>query len=71
MTLSPAQQVLEFLTREAPKAHSADELTALLDMDTATVQAALQELEAAGAVASESVSGYGGSDTLWRVAEGN
>ncbi|MDO4263259.1 MAG: MarR family transcriptional regulator [Deinococcus sp.] len=70
MTSSAAQQVLEFLIREGQKAHSADELTALLGLDSGTVQAALEELEAQGAAAPENVSGYGGSDTVWRASQG-
>ncbi|RTR25590.1 MarR family transcriptional regulator [Deinococcus radiophilus] len=68
-TLSETLRVLDFLTREAPKAHSADELAALLELDTAAVQVALTELERRGEVSPEQVSGYGDSDTLWRAAK--
>lgn len=71
MTSSATTQVLEFLTREGPKAHSADELAALLNLDGETVQAALQELHAQGSAAPEEVSGYGGSETVWRASQGN
>ena len=49
------QRILDFLRREAPKAHSADDL------------AALEAMHAAQQVVPEAVSGYGGSATLWTV----
>ncbi|WP_189010093.1 MarR family transcriptional regulator [Deinococcus malanensis] len=63
-----AQQVLEFLRQEGQKPHSADELAGLLQRDRGEVDRALEELQGAGLVASEAVTGYGGSDTLWRIS---
>lgn len=63
-----AQRLLDFLRREAPKAHAADELAALLSLDLAQVQTALDELHTSQQVVPETVSGYGGSATLWTVA---
>ncbi|RJF72464.1 MarR family transcriptional regulator [Deinococcus cavernae] len=61
------QRILDFLRREAPKAHSADDLAALLGLEAAQVQAALEAMHAAQQVVPEAVSGYGGSATLWTV----
>ncbi|AHX26551.1 MarR family transcriptional regulator [Deinococcus deserti] len=62
-----ATHVLEFLQQEHQKPRSADELAALLQRDRAEVNRALEELQAAGLVAPEAVSGYGGNDTVWSV----
>lgn len=70
MTTDARSALLAFLQSEAPKAHSADDLAALLGLDRAVVDAALDELRASGEVAAEEVTGYGGSQTVWTVQKG-
>ena len=63
-------QVLDFLRSEAPKQHSADEITALLSLERSAVDQALSELEAAGHVAPQTMSDYGGNSILWGISGG-
>ena len=70
MTSDLHGQILEFLRREHGKSHSADDLAALLNLDRAQVDRALQELHGRGEVAPEDVTGYGGSQTVWALSAG-
>ena len=63
-----AAQVLDFLRSEAPKPHSADEITALLSLERSAVDQALNELEAAGQAAPQVMSDYGGNSVLWSLS---
>lgn len=67
MTTDARSALLAFLHSEAPKAHSADDLAALLGLDRAVVDATLAELRGSGEVTEEQVTGYGGSQTVWTV----
>ena len=67
--LSPAaSQVLEYLRQENNKQHTADELAAVLKLESAALEQALSELEAAGLAAPEMVSDYGGNAVMWGLA---
>ncbi|MFC4639422.1 MarR family transcriptional regulator [Deinococcus hohokamensis] len=69
MTSDVAGQILDFLRREDGKPHSADDLAALLKLDRAEVDTALQALHEQGAAAPEDVTGYGGSQTVWALSQ--
>ena len=70
MTTDARSALLAFLQSEAPRAHSADDLAALLGLDRAVVDATLAELRGSGEVTQEQVTGYGGSQTVWTVQKG-
>lgn len=64
---SLAARVLKQLQQDAPKPHSADDLSSLVSVPAAEVQQALQELHAAQLVSPQAATGYGGSATLWSL----
>ena len=70
MTTDARSALLAFLQSEAPRAHSADDLAALLGLDRAVVDATLAELRGSGEVTQEQVTGDGGSQTVWTVQKG-